>query len=309
MDQDRGVSSTAQANKQREYLAKVTLTGVFFLTLAGFIGYMTFFGPGLDAFQLGAMDLTLLALSAFRLGRLVAYDRVFEPFRQFFTETLPDPTGAGDTVEPKGTGFRQSLGQLICCPICSGTWIAAGLVYLLFLFPGPTRVFLAMTAAIGAAELLNALAEALSWTGQAARVASGAPTRAQWAREKAEQERAEAAAPVVPAVEAARQVVSRQPVQRYTVNRDAVHRDTVHRYPVAHDTEEASRIHALRIHQRRASEPQPDAARLSAQLGDAGYQAECHDETRLLKAQQRAALGMQKSLSRRRALPHTQDAE
>jgi hypothetical protein len=62
---------------------------------------------------------------------------------------------------------------LIACPICSGTWIAAVLVYALQIFPSATRIFLAIISSTGIAELLNALAEALSWTGQAARKRAG----------------------------------------------------------------------------------------------------------------------------------------
>jgi hypothetical protein len=48
------------------------------------------------------------------------------------------------------------------------------LTYLFLLFPGPTLVFLIMTSAIAIAELLGALTEALSWSGQYARTMSGA---------------------------------------------------------------------------------------------------------------------------------------
>ncbi|HEX9018485.1 MAG TPA: DUF1360 domain-containing protein [Anaerolineaceae bacterium] len=128
----------------------------------------------MNVFKLSAMDLTLLAFSTYRLGRLIAYDRVMEPFRKFFTNTVPDVTGAGESVDPKGEGFQQAIGQLMCCPICAGTWVAALLTYGLYLFPGPARVFLTMTTAIGVAELLGAATEALSWTGQQARTNSGA---------------------------------------------------------------------------------------------------------------------------------------
>jgi hypothetical protein len=128
----------------------------------------------LSAFRLGWLDLVLLIFATYRLGHLISYDRVTEPIRLLFTETLPDPTGAGETVEAKGEGFQQAIGQLLCCPICSGTWVAAGLVYALYLWPDPMRLFLTMTAAIGAAEILNAVGEALSWTGQHKRTLSGA---------------------------------------------------------------------------------------------------------------------------------------
>ena len=166
-------------SKKKEYYAKILLISIFLGGFALFIGWMTIYGPGWQAFQLSWLDLTLLGLATYRLGRLIAYDRVMEPFRQFFTVTGPDSTGAGDSVEPKGTGFQQSLGQLISCPICAGTWVAALLVYLLYLFPGPMHVFLTMTAAIGLAELFNAVTEAWCWTGQNNRVMAGAQIRAQ----------------------------------------------------------------------------------------------------------------------------------
>jgi hypothetical protein len=157
-----------------EYLGKMVLMSIFISGFALFIGYMTFFGPGLAAFRLGWIELVLLVLATYRLGHMLSYDRVMEPIRQHFTVTLPDPTGAGDTVEPKGEGFMQALGQWFACPICTGTWVAAGLVYLLYLFPDPTRVFLTIMAAIGAAEILNSATEAWSWSGQLARTRSGA---------------------------------------------------------------------------------------------------------------------------------------
>jgi hypothetical protein len=166
-------------SQRREYATKLVLMSVFVGGLFLFIGYMTFYGPGWDAFKLGTMDLVLLSLAVYRLGRLVAYDRVMEPLRQFFARTIPDPTGAGDTTEARGEGIQQSIGQLVTCPVCVGTWIAAGLVYLLYLFPSPVRVFLAMTAVAGAAELLVAVTEALCWTGQYGRVMSGYKMREQ----------------------------------------------------------------------------------------------------------------------------------
>jgi hypothetical protein len=168
------MASNEKKEKRLEYTAKLILILVFLGALLGFIGYMTFWGPGLSAFKLSWLDLVLLAFSTYRMGHLISYDRVMEPLRQFFTETVPDSTGAGESVEAKGVGFQQAIGQLVCCPICSGTWVAAMLVYLLYLWPDATRVFLAMTAAVGAAELLNNAGEAFSWSGQYYRTVSGA---------------------------------------------------------------------------------------------------------------------------------------
>jgi hypothetical protein len=61
------------------------------------------------------------------------------------------------------------LGELLSCPICAGTWVAAGLVYGLRLLPGPTRVLLAIMSTTGVAELCYSVTEALDWTARANR--------------------------------------------------------------------------------------------------------------------------------------------
>jgi hypothetical protein len=127
-----------------------------------------------DSLHIRPFDLLLLVLATFRLGRLAAFDKVTEPLRRPFTKTVPDQTGVGQTVVPAGSGVRHALGELISCPICAGTWIAAGLVYGLGLAPRITRAFLSIMAAVGGAELLNAAAEAWQWTGVAERKEAGA---------------------------------------------------------------------------------------------------------------------------------------
>ncbi|NMB87163.1 MAG: DUF1360 domain-containing protein [Chloroflexi bacterium] len=123
------------------------------------------------------IDLVLLGFAVLRLGRLIAYDLITEPLRAPFTRTVPDGTGAGDSVEPRGRGVQHTIGQLISCPICSGTWIAAFLVYALYAWPEPARVFITILGAIGIAEVLNGLLESLSWSGQLSRTQSGAILR------------------------------------------------------------------------------------------------------------------------------------
>ena len=164
-----------QAAQRREALTKVSLSAFFMLlfVLAAYI-FAGQQAAGRQPLTLGWLDLALLGLATLRLGRLVAYARVMEPLRHPFAVTLPDPTGAGETVEPRGSGVRGALGQLLVCPICVGTWMAALLVYGLYAWPAPTRLFLWMTAAISLAELFNALIEALSWRGQYARTQAGA---------------------------------------------------------------------------------------------------------------------------------------
>ena len=114
-------------------------------------------------------DLLLLGLSSFRVGRMIAFEGVAAPLREPFTTTQPDASGAGQTVVAAGRGTRRVFGELMSCPICIGTWVAAGLVYGLHLLPRPTRVFLTIMGTTGVAELCYSLTEALDWNARAAR--------------------------------------------------------------------------------------------------------------------------------------------
>jgi hypothetical protein len=144
----------------------VTLISLFFSLFAAFIMRER---RSRKTFDLRPLDLVMLGVATFRLGRLIAYDRVTETLRLPFAETKPDSSGAGDTVVPRGRGVRRAVGELLTCPICAGTWIGAALVYGLDIAPRPTRAFMAIMSAAGLAELLNAATEALSWTGRRTR--------------------------------------------------------------------------------------------------------------------------------------------
>jgi hypothetical protein len=163
----KNMKSSPAGERRATYQA---LSSFFVTSFAGFAFYEARRGKDLD---IKPFDLVQLALASYRLGRMVSYDKVFEPYRAPFTRTVPDPSGEGMTVVSKGSGRRQAIGELIACPICAGTWISAGLVYGLALAPRIVRPFLAIMSSIGAAELLDAATEALQWTGQLAREQAG----------------------------------------------------------------------------------------------------------------------------------------
>jgi hypothetical protein len=148
-------------------LTYMALSGTFMVLLVTF-NLLRPRRKGADA-SIKPFDYILLGLSVFRMGRMVSYDTVMEPYRAPFTQTVPDDSGAGSTVEPKGDGWRRAIGELISCPICSGTWIAAVLVYGMQVLPGPTRALMAIMSVIGIGEVLNAATEALNWNAELAR--------------------------------------------------------------------------------------------------------------------------------------------
>jgi hypothetical protein len=162
-----------RAQRRQEHAAKLGLVVAFLGAFAGFAGRAPVRRRHARRLDLPVGDLLLLVGATFRLGRLIAFDKVFDPLRAPWSRSVPDETGAGETVEPVGEGARRAVGELLTCPICAGTWVSAGLVYALHWLPGPTRVFMTIMSVIGLAEVLNALTEHLSWTGQSARKEAG----------------------------------------------------------------------------------------------------------------------------------------
>lgn len=152
--------------KQKERATYITLIGIFLGIFAAFSKREQDKDRQL---KLSGLDLAMLGLTAFRTGRLAAYDQVTRPVREPITETEPDSYGTSKTTVSEGSGVQKAVGELVACPTCVGTWAAALAVYGLGVAPGPTRIFLAFMSATGLAELLNSANEAFSWTGSAER--------------------------------------------------------------------------------------------------------------------------------------------
>ncbi|MBV9169540.1 MAG: DUF1360 domain-containing protein [Chloroflexi bacterium] len=146
--------------------AKLTLMSLFLGVLATFAGRVV---KREHDVMLKPFDLLMLGLTSFRIGRMIAFEGVAAPLREPFTDTRPDGSGAGQTVVASGTGVRRVVGELMSCPICLGTWVAAGLVYGLHLMPRPTRVLMAVMSTTGVAELVYSVTEVLDWNARASR--------------------------------------------------------------------------------------------------------------------------------------------
>lgn len=123
------------------------------------------------------VDLTLLpffALATLRMARTISFNEVATPLRSPFTKVTKDSCGAGDNVEPKGSGIQYVVGALLSCPICTSVWSALALytTYAINLAFGRTLVY--VLAFAGGSEMLHWGAEVLQWGGRAARVYAGA---------------------------------------------------------------------------------------------------------------------------------------
>ena len=120
-----------------------------------------------------SMEWWLLAALPFAVMRgavTLSENEVFEWLREPFCEVVPDSCGAGDSVVPRPGSV---IGKLLCCPICTGTWVALALVALIAtLHPVGVIVTLVLGGA-GASEFLYYAKERNSWGARLNRVRDG----------------------------------------------------------------------------------------------------------------------------------------
>lgn len=93
-------------------------------------------------------DAVLMALAAFRITRLVVYDKVMGWFRELFRESR--------------FGIVQTIDDLLKCPWCVGFWSAIIVAFCYFVFSWAWFVILFLAIA-GASSFVQITANALGW--------------------------------------------------------------------------------------------------------------------------------------------------
>jgi Protein of unknown function (DUF1360) len=126
----------------REYAA---LAATFGGALAGFLALA---GRRLPE-RVSLTDTVRIGLASYKIGRLIAKDRVTTFVRAPVTEDL-------EGTEPKPEGAARALGELVTCPYCIGLWVASGLTYSLVLFPRQTRLVTTIFGGQAVADFVNA---------------------------------------------------------------------------------------------------------------------------------------------------------
>jgi len=100
-------------------------------------------------------DLALLAVATYKLSRLVTKARVTSFARAPFTRYTGEAGPSEVSEEPRGTGLRRAIGELVVCPYCVGEWIAAGLGIAYVHNPRSTRAVAATLAVVAASDVLH----------------------------------------------------------------------------------------------------------------------------------------------------------
>lgn len=109
-------------------------------------------------------DALLMALAAFRITRLVVYDKITRWFRELFADSVEYEDGGIHYVEikPFGSGFRHTIYDLLSCPWCIGFWSSLVIVFCYFVFPWAWTVILFLAIA-GVGSLFQLLANMIGW--------------------------------------------------------------------------------------------------------------------------------------------------
>ena len=114
--------------------------------------------------EIPLFDFVLLALAAFRITRLVVYDKIARWFRELFADTREFQENGILFVEvkPYGTGVRHTLHDLLQCPWCIGVWSALIVTFFYFVYPWAWIVILFLAVA-GVSSLFQVVANLTGW--------------------------------------------------------------------------------------------------------------------------------------------------
>jgi hypothetical protein len=117
-------------------------------TYAGLLGALAYVAR--DRPPVERAELVPLGAATFALAKLVGKEKVETWVRQPFVDEGPDGK------QPKGTGMRYAIGELLSCTRCLGAWSALGLVGLRMAAPETGRTVTTVLAASAGNDFLQA---------------------------------------------------------------------------------------------------------------------------------------------------------
>ena len=103
-----------------------------------------------------AGDLFLMSVGTYKLSRLIAKDRITSFVRAPLTRFQGESDRPGEvSEEPRGSGMRRALGELLVCPYCLGQWIGTGFLAVYLRDPRLARTVASLFAVVAASDLLQ----------------------------------------------------------------------------------------------------------------------------------------------------------
>jgi hypothetical protein len=105
--------------------------------------------------RFSAGDLALITVGTHKLSRQIAKDKVTSPLRAPFTRYEEDAGPSEVSESPRGSGWREAIGELISCPFCVTQWIAAAALFGLAVAPRPTRFVASLFSVVAGSDFLQ----------------------------------------------------------------------------------------------------------------------------------------------------------
>ena len=112
--------------------------------------------------EFSTKDVVLTGIATHKLSRLIARDKVTSFARAPFTRFQQKAGHAEVDEEPRGSGLKLAIGELLVCPYCLAQWIAGAFTVGHVAAPRVTRLLTAMWTAhaiADAAQLAYSAAE------------------------------------------------------------------------------------------------------------------------------------------------------
>jgi hypothetical protein len=142
--------------------------------LGGYAALASVFGASAGAFALLARhrgvrlpqevppwDVALLGAATYKTSRLLTRDKITSFVRAPFTRRAGDGEASEVMDEPRGSGVRRAVGDLVSCPFCIAAWAAGALVCSYATAPRFTRL---VCGGLGALTVADWLQYAWTWT-------------------------------------------------------------------------------------------------------------------------------------------------
>lgn len=151
----------APADTERPLGSYSLLTSLFSASFVGALVAAHRSGRRLPA-EFSVKDIVLTGVATHKLSRLIARDKVTSFARAPFTRFQQAAGHAEVDEEPRGSGPRLAVGELLVCPYCLAQWIAGAFVVGHVAAPRVTRLLTAMWTAhaiADAAQLAYSAAE------------------------------------------------------------------------------------------------------------------------------------------------------
>jgi hypothetical protein len=156
--------------KEDQNLWNFLFSILFLIVLAGAV-YVIYLVRGEFPHQVPVFDAIMMGFAAFRLTRLIVYDKITRWFRELFADTMEVERNGVVYIEvrPFGRGIRHTIHDLLACPWCIGFWGALIISFAYFVFPWAWYVifFIAMA---GLGSLLQISANLIGWKAENAKL-------------------------------------------------------------------------------------------------------------------------------------------